>query len=410
METRKKRTRVIVSLFIFLGMLVYSLSAIGGNLEPSAPPGPTMKTLDEVEPRIPIPASATPVATFTISQSGSYYLTGNRVASGTGITVEANDVTIDLMGYSLIGGTGSYCGIHMDGRSNVEVRNGTVRNFALGVYDASYDSKQTRVINIRAVSNGTYNIYLKGRGSLVKDCTASGASTGIMAAANNITVTGNTVCDNQNWGIYVGVGCTVTDNTVYNNQLEGIVTGYGCEVIGNLANNNQGGGIVAAEGSTVVNNTASNNKSGISAGDGCTVSDNVARNNQGGGISAGDGCTVSGNTAYYNQKNGIYADRYCTVIGNTASQNNQSDTADYAGIKVGRECMIKGNTVSKNNQNNIYVEYAHNALEENLVTDSTNGIYFNSNGNFYANNRASINGTDYANTSGNTDGGGNVSF
>ena len=54
-----------------------------------------------------------------------------------------------------------------------------------------------------------------------------------------------------------------------------------------------------------------------------------------------------------------------------------------------------------------------NAIEENLVTDSPgNSIYFSLVGNFYANNRASGNGTNYAGAlpAGSGDGGGNASF
>jgi hypothetical protein len=40
---------------------------------------------------------------FTISSSGSYYLTGNiTVASGGVITINASNVTLDLNGYSII--------------------------------------------------------------------------------------------------------------------------------------------------------------------------------------------------------------------------------------------------------------------------------------------------------------------
>ena len=91
-------------------------SAYAGGLEPTSPPSSTMKTLDEVEPRIPIPGSTSAVATFIISESGSYYLTGNRRSYGIGIQVNADDVTIDLMGYTLTGpGTGTSNGIYIYG-------------------------------------------------------------------------------------------------------------------------------------------------------------------------------------------------------------------------------------------------------------------------------------------------------
>src|SRR5437588_4797633 len=71
-----------------------------GNLTPLNAPNPTMKSLDQIEPRTPI--SSLPLA---ITSSGSYYLTTNLtgVSGSDGITVTATDVTLDLNGYSLIG-------------------------------------------------------------------------------------------------------------------------------------------------------------------------------------------------------------------------------------------------------------------------------------------------------------------
>ena len=48
METKRKRTEVVLSLLALVGLAVFSLFAVGGSLEPSAPPGPTMKTLEEI--------------------------------------------------------------------------------------------------------------------------------------------------------------------------------------------------------------------------------------------------------------------------------------------------------------------------------------------------------------------------
>ncbi len=48
MRTRKQKTKLVVSLLGVAGLGVFSLFAVAGNLEPNAPPGPTMHTLDEI--------------------------------------------------------------------------------------------------------------------------------------------------------------------------------------------------------------------------------------------------------------------------------------------------------------------------------------------------------------------------
>src|SRR5437762_3077985 len=70
-----------------------------GPLTPPGPPAPLFKTLQQIEPRTPISS-----APFTISAPGSYYLTTN-LTGGTGITISANEVNLDLMGFRLVGGT-----------------------------------------------------------------------------------------------------------------------------------------------------------------------------------------------------------------------------------------------------------------------------------------------------------------
>src|SRR5437868_13887701 len=68
-----------------------------GNLTPPGAPAPTMKTLDQVEARIPI--SSVP---YTISASGSYYLTTNVTATvSNAITIAASGVTLDLNGFTI---------------------------------------------------------------------------------------------------------------------------------------------------------------------------------------------------------------------------------------------------------------------------------------------------------------------
>jgi len=180
----------------------------------------------------------------TISTPGFYSLTGDLNSEGSGITVNADNVTIDMMGFSLIGpGSGGGSGIYMNLRSNVEIRNGTVKDFYSGINEVNVGQNH-RIINVRVVGNRSIGISLAGDGHLVKDCTVSGNDNDGISVASGCTVTGNTVCYNGDDGIRVWSGCTVIGNTVYENEANGIrISLAHCLVDRNTAySNNQSGG------------------------------------------------------------------------------------------------------------------------------------------------------------------------
>jgi parallel beta-helix repeat protein len=218
---------------------------------------------------------------YTISSSGFYYIAKDLTCppNSHGITIAADNVTLDLMGFSLNGpGSGDPMnGIHMDGRSNVEIRNGTVRNFSkTGIYDSSTSAVGHRITNIRVNDNGSSGIRLIGTGHTVIGCTAviNGGS-GITAGTGS-TVTGNICNSNSTTGIIVGTGSTVTGNTCFGNDH----------------------GIIAESGSTITNNTSSYNVFGIEVTSDCFVDQNTAFGN-GFNMSSCATCTFGTNHAPY---------------------------------------------------------------------------------------------------------------
>ena len=114
-----------------------------GALTPPGAPAPTMKSLDQLEPRTAITNAA---STYTISVPGSYYLTTNlTVSSGSGIYINVSGVTLDLNGFTIssTAASAAYSGISLNGGplSDITIVNGHIRsgvtNNGSGVYSGS---------------------------------------------------------------------------------------------------------------------------------------------------------------------------------------------------------------------------------------------------------------------------------
>ena len=101
--------------------------------------------------RTPIPAQA---ATYTISAPGNYVLTGNvTVPSGNGINISANDVTLDLNGFSVTTTAASPSGAGITilmGVTGIKVRNGSIGN-----YPRSQGFLNGVLVNVGEVANST---------------------------------------------------------------------------------------------------------------------------------------------------------------------------------------------------------------------------------------------------------------
>lgn len=167
---------------------------------------------------------------YTIANSGFYYLGRNLIYSGSGtaIYITADDVTLDLMGFSLTNsGTPGSKGIFMVGRTNVEIRNGTVRGFLNGIIDQTVSATKHRAINVRAYGMGVdgYGIGFWGNKHLIKGCNASDNSgTGFYLGGGLIT---DCVAANNATGIEVKGPATVLGNMVFGNSNHNFYFGNG---------------------------------------------------------------------------------------------------------------------------------------------------------------------------------------
>ena len=204
-----------------------------GNLTPPGAPGPTMLTLSQIEPRTPI--SSLP---FTISAPGSYYLTGNLSpgVNQNGIIVAADNVTIDLDGFTLSGGGGGSGEAiwSSTARQNVVIRNGTLRNWpgsGVNFYDSG--SVLTTVENIQSISNGFTGIAVKN-GSHVKDClTVGNGIRGILVDTDTL-VEHCKASGNLSLGIGAGTGCQLLNNLSETNGTGLSISGPNNIVSGNI--------------------------------------------------------------------------------------------------------------------------------------------------------------------------------
>ena len=418
-----------------------------GSLTPPGAPAPTMKTLDQVEPRKEVNATNTPgdfSSVFKITTSGSYYLSGNITgASGkSGIAITASDVTLDLNGFALIGVPGSAPGISISSGSlrNIAIRNGVIRDWgSRGIQGIS--ALNVLLQDLRLSNNGDDGLTVNA-GSIVKGCSSSGnAGDGfaIFSTGSTATVDGGVVenCSATNNG---GHGfnlqaAAISNCEAYGNGGHGIEASFGSTITDCLAVANVGDGINAGDGSTLTNCTARDNEgiNGISAGVGSTLTNCTSHSNSVEfGIQAGDrstltNCTAALNTSAAADSWGISGGAQCTVSQCSASGNlntNGTPTGSTGGgimvangstvqnctvagnkgdgVRIFNDSLVIGNTCDSNgfpvgtgDGAGIHASSGDNRIEGNNVTDNTRGIDVDSSGNLIIKNSASGNATNY---------------
>ena len=295
MPTKTHLRRSAGTLSVLSLVAAMSGNALGGDLNPpSGTVAPTMKTLDQVESRTPIPGGLNP-AKFSITQPGSYYLTGNRLHTqghvGESIQIMVSDVTIDLNGFAITvtNPSGAQYAISdrgddgSAGIAGVVIRNGVISGSGYddGGINLSY-TNGARIENVtaRGITGGT-GIYV-GDGGLVIDSSATGCRTGF--SGSRTTFLRCAASDNNEIGFNL-VHSSAKDCVAINNTDYGFLLNYRATIDSCVAQENHTGIYVAGDGCRVDSNSVTGGRWGIFLG-GNAVNAIVTRNTVRQGLSS----------------------------------------------------------------------------------------------------------------------------
>ena len=284
-----------------------ALSAQGQLTPPAGAPAETTK----VEAR-----TAIETIPYTISSSGSYYLTQNVSYGSTdanGITITADNVTLDLNGFTVTGpGSGTKDGIYADGKKNITVRNGVVQSWATGVSVGSGAMINCVVEDLRAYNNSISGISVGNNydeGHLITRCVADNNQTGINAT-----------------------GAEISHSSASNNSSDGISTFYSLLVNCQAVNNSD-------TGFNLVNSTAIQCHSDRNSYHGFELQDRVARENTATGN--GDGQSVTNGSGF------LTINGYNTLVANTTLSNDIGVKTGAAGSSYLSQNLLSGNTTNE---------------------------------------------------------------
>ena len=156
--------------------------------------------------------------TAPIERDGDLYtLTGDITSDADGIAIERDNMTLDGAGYTVTG-SGSGYGITLTGRSNVTVRNMTIKNFVgCGIYLRYYSNNNVLSGNNVTANNGYgIELYSSCNNTLSGNDIANYDWGICLFSSCNNTLSGNDIANNR-WGICL---CSYsTNNVFYHNNL-----------------------------------------------------------------------------------------------------------------------------------------------------------------------------------------------
>ncbi len=290
------------------------------------------------------------------------------------ITVNSNDVIIDLNGNEIIGiGSVNTSGINVNGFVNVSIRNGTIRNMinnGITILNNNTTAQSNRNIIIRNITfyNNTLGLSMTGGVDAIISANDAYFNNGTGFVLNNNT---NAIIDNCTSSNNLGGGFVTTSN-------------IGMQFINCTANNNGAGGfantfLIESEFQNCTSNE--NNLNGFSVIPGTSQSTNVNFSNSVAHDNTLSGFLINGNAITLEDckanlnTNGFQIFSTNNVLLNCIAQGNISNgillSAAAAGNPVSSNSQVRSNTVT-NNGNGINNQGTTNHIYSNFASNNTN--------------------------------------
>ncbi len=295
---------------------------------------------------------------MTITNSGSYLLTGNLTGSAgaNGITIAADDVSIDLNGFTMYGVPGSLCGIvvQTETQHNVTVQNGIIRDWgSFGVdLTAGTNGGATNCVlrDLTVYHNGNGGLR-GGFNSNIERCRAfqNGGDPGPSPVVTNRLGMG---IENENgsaverclsWfnnehGILPHSATAVRSVVTYGNGHDGIHASHATLIRNAIAANSSEGIQVASGGGVVDSVAAYCDEDGIrvEGGQGGSVVEGcVTMGNHDNGIDCqGAGSRVSGANVYSNDNHGLRINVNGAFVQRNLTVGNSAAFSGHSGINI----------------------------------------------------------------------------
>lgn len=159
----------------------------------------------------------------TITDSGSYFLSTNLSTTlGTCLTVDADQVTIDLNGFAITGpGLPTNArGIFAADRRAITIRNGSISGFDIGVLLLHEGPNGTNAtVEGLHVTDNNFGIEVYSLGSIIRDNVATNNSFDGFDINSGATIAGNTAIYNRR-GFGVSCPANLIGNTAVFNTLD----------------------------------------------------------------------------------------------------------------------------------------------------------------------------------------------